>query len=200
MSKKARTLLISVIGILAFVLTALIFLLGIREEFKTYLSETYPQLSFTVGFTKIDPVYGKFFANVTCLNDYVSFPITKSFNTKRINEGYPQFKSKIQYNSKIKGIIEGSDISSNITSVTGGGEIPFGNGDAYSQINLYFTDNTDAIPVARKVLTALKENNISAERIILTYERDKHVFEIMLSSNDYALNENELQGKIRMIK
>ncbi|NLK51127.1 MAG: hypothetical protein GX295_01595 [Syntrophomonadaceae bacterium] len=200
MSKRTKVFLICIIGIFAFVLTGLLFLMGIRGEFKTYLRETYPSLSFAVEFTKIDPIYGKFYSKATCLNDYVSFPISKSFKTKQIYEDYPQYKSQIQYNLKIRGMIEGSEINSFIRSVSGGGKIPFENGNAYTQINMYLTENADAILVATKFLSIIKENNISTEKIILIYERDKHIFEMVLSSGDYDLSADELQQKIKMIK
>lgn len=198
---KAQVLFISLMGILlALVLTAFIFLMGIRGEFIKYLSEKYSDLSFRVGFTKIDPIYGKFYTDVTCLNDNTPFPITKSFKTKEIQEDYPQYKSRIQYNSKIKGMFDGSDIKSHIESVTGGSKIPFEDDGVYTQINIHLTNEAQPIPVAKKVLYILKENNTSAERVILTYESDKHVYEMLLSSDDYTLNENELEAKVKRIK
>ncbi len=201
MSKKVKILLTSIIGILlVLVLTSFIFLMGIRGEFTKYLEENYSNLSFKIGFTKINLIYSKFYANVTCLNDGTLFPISKSFKTKDIHENYPQYKSRIQYNSKIKGIFDGSDIESYIKSVTGGGKIPFENNSVYTQINIYLTDDAEHIPVVKKVLYILKESNISAERIILIYEKDKHVYEIRLSSDDYALTEDEIEAKVKKIK
>lgn len=182
------------------VLTAFILLMSIRGEFTRYLDEKYSELSFTVGFTKVDLIYDKFYAKVTCLDDYTIFPISKSFKTKDIHENYVQYKSQNQYNSRIKEIFYGSGIESKIKSVTGGGKIPFENGGIYTQINIYLTDDAEHISVVKKVLYVLKENNISAERIILTYEKDKHVYEIWLSSDDYYLEENEIEAKVKKIK
>jgi len=201
LTEKVKIFLISTIGILlVLILTAFISLMCIRGEFTEYLEEKYSGLSFKVGFTKVDLIYGKFYTNVTCLNDSTSFPISKSFKTKDIHEDYIQYKSQIQYNSKIKRMFNGSGIESYIKSVTGGGKIPFENGGIYTQINIYLTDDAEHISVVKKVLYVLKENNISAERIILTYEKDKHVYEIWLSSDDYPLTENEIEAKVKKIK
>lgn len=200
MSKKVRFFLISIVIILAVILTGLILLMGIRREFKMHLSEKYPQLAFIVGFTKIDPIFEKFCANVTCMDDDISFSISKSFNTQRINDNYLESKNKIQYNSKIKEIIESSTIRNEIKAVTGGGKIPFGNGDYYEGIYIHISDNADAIPVVGKVLTILQENKILAETIVITYEREKHVYEIVLSSDDYGLTNKEIESKVQKIK
>lgn len=200
MSKKKKLVLFTITGISLLALGFSIFLLGIRGEFREYLSEKYPGMPFAVGLTKIDPIYGKFYAEATCLDDYVSFSITKSFNTERISENYSQAKNTIQYNSRIQGILETSGVKESIKHVTGGGKVPFGDGDVYEQINIHLSDNAEAAPVAKRVLSILNENNIFAEKIILTYEREKHVFELWISSNDVGLNENEIQEKVRMIK
>lgn len=201
MSKKVKFLIISIIVILMVLFfTALIFLMGIRGEFKKYLEEKYSELSFTVGFTKIDPIYGKFYANVTCLNDYTPFLISKSFKSRELHEDYLQYKSQIQYNSKIKEVFNSSGTENFIKSITGGGKIPFENGGVYTQINIYLTDDSEHIPIVKNVLNILKENNISAEAIIIEYEKDKHVYEIRLSSDDYAMNENVIEAKVEKRK
>lgn len=183
------------------VLAVFILLIGVRGEFTNYLEAKYSDLSFGVGFVKIDPIYGKFHANVTCLNDEIVFPISKSFKTKDIHEDYPQYKSQIQYNSKIKGIFVGSDIESYIKSITGGGKMPFENGGVYTQINIYLIDNTEHyMPIVKKVLNVLKDNNISAEKIIITYEKDRHVYEMLLTSDDYSMNEMEIEAKVETRK
>ncbi|MDD4524207.1 MAG: hypothetical protein PHW84_15510 [Methanosarcina sp.] len=201
MSKKNKNLLISSIRILlVLILIVFIFLMGIRGEFTKYLEVKYSDLSFDVGFVKTDPIYGNFYANVTCLNDYTFFPISKSFKTKNIHEDYPQHKSRNQYNSKIIDIFDGSDLESYITSITGGSKIPFENDGVYTQINIYLIDDAEHILVVKKVMNVLEQNNISAEKIIFTYEKDKHVYEIWLSSYDYALTENEIEAKVEKIK
>jgi len=174
--------------------------MGIRGEFKIYLSENYPQSDFTVGFTKIDPIYGYFYASVTCMDDDVIFSISKSFNTQKINDNFLESKNKIQYNSKIKEIFESSTIKNEIKAVTGGGKSLFGTGYFYDEIYVHILDNVDAIPVAGKVLTVLKENKIHAETIIITYEKEKHVYEIVLSSDDYGLTNKEIESKVQKIK
>lgn len=182
------------------VVIAFIFLMGIRGEFTRYLEEKYSGLSFKIGFVMVDPLYGKFVANVTCLNDETHFPISKSFTTKAIYEDYPQSKSQMQYNSKLKEIFAGSDIESFIKNMTGGGKTPFENGGMYTQINIRLTDGAEHIPVIKKMLYVLNQNHISAEIIIFTYDKDQHVFEIHVSSDDHALTEKEIEAKIIKIK
>lgn len=201
MNKKRKLFLISAVGILvALCLVAFIFLMGIRGEFTKYLEEKYSDRSFKVGFTKIDPIYGSFYAEVTCLDDVTFFPISKSFNTKNISENYLQNKKQNEYNSKIKGIFENNDIENYIGSVTGSGEKLIESNGKYTQINIYLRDDAlEPILVIKKALDILKNNNILAEVIILMYEKDKHVYEIRLSSDDYDLTEKEIVAKVRKI-
>ncbi|MBO8162035.1 MAG: hypothetical protein H0Z24_10455 [Thermosipho sp. (in: Bacteria)] len=199
---KRKLILISAIGILVILcLAVFLVLLGIRGEFAKYLEEKYSDRSFKIGFTKIDPIYGNFYAEVTCLDDATFFPISKSFNTKKINENYLQAKNQNQFNSKIKGIFESNDIENFIRSVTGSGEKHIESNGQYAQINIYLRDDAvEPILVIKKALNVLKNNNIMAEIIILTYEKDKHVYELRLSSDDYDLTEKEIVAKVRTIK
>jgi hypothetical protein len=179
---------------------AFVFLLNIRSEFTKYLDTKYTEQSFKVGFTKIDPIYGHYYANVTCLNDETSFPISKGFKTKKINDDYIQYKSRNQYNFKIKSIFDGTNVQKNIRSVTGGGKTPFENSASYEQVNIYLISNTDQVTAAKEVLKIIKDKDIYAEKVIFTYEKDKHVYELHLSSNDYNLTEEEIELSIRKIK
>lgn len=199
MTKKAY--LVGAMGILLLsILAALIFLMGIRGEFVEHLVEKYPEQSFAVGFTKIDPIYGRFYAKGTCLDDDTSFPISKSFNTTEIFDDYLQYKSRNQYNAKIQKVFTGSDIESYLKSVTGGGKTLFENGGAYEQINIHLSDGVEHISVSKKVLNILKENNIAAESVIITWEEDKHVYELRLSPDDSLLPEKEIEAKVQKIK
>ncbi|HVJ47626.1 hypothetical protein [Desulfitobacterium sp.] len=200
MIKNNKVLLVSVAGILALALTGILFFISIRSEFINHLSKEYPEQKFDVGFVKIEPIYGNYFADVTCLDDYISFRISKNFRTKEIHESYSQSKSVNQYNSKIKAIFNNSDIKSEIKYVSGGGRIPFQDDGLYSQVNLTITEDANLVSVATKTLGILKENNISAETVGLMQEKDKHVYEIRLSTDDYALPKNELEAKVQMIK
>ncbi|HPW42000.1 MAG TPA: hypothetical protein PLW98_10845 [Bacillota bacterium] len=201
MSIKLKKILTGIIGIsIVLVLTAVMFLSGIRGEFAGYLNERYPDLSFEVGFAKIDPIYGKYYALVTCLDDGTSFPIAKSFNSKKIHDDYPQYKSRNQYNSKIQGVFSGSGIESSIKSVTGGGKKPFEAGAAYEQINIHIADDAEHLAVVKEVLSLLAKNDIAAERVIFTYEKDKHVYELWASPEEHSLTEDELKAKVRNIK
>ena len=170
MSKKNKVLLVSIAGIIALVLTGLSFFMSIRSDFTKYLNEKYPGQIFRIGFVKIEPIYGNYFANVTCLDDKISFPISKSFNTKEIREDYPQAKSHVQYNSKLRDIFYGSDIKRYIIDLSGGGKIPFQNDGLYSQINLHITEDADLISVARRSISILRENKITAETVGLMYQ------------------------------
>ncbi|SMB83522.1 hypothetical protein SAMN00017405_1052 [Desulfonispora thiosulfatigenes DSM 11270] len=201
MNKKAKILLISVLGILMILLlTALIFLVSVRGEFVKHLDEKYPDLSFTVGIAKIDPIYDSFYAEVTCLDDYTPFLISRGFKSQDIYEDYLECKSQNGYNSKINNVFYMSEIESKIKSVTGLGKEFFTNDAIYTQINIYLVDNAEHISVAKKAMNLLDEHNISAETIILTYEKDNHVYEIWLSSDDYSLTENEIEEKVKKIK
>jgi len=201
MSKKAKITWISIGGILLLtIIIVFTLLLSIRSEFNQYLDITYPDLSFEVGLTKIDILYGKYYSSVTSLSDGTVFPISKSFEEQAIHEDYMQYKSRNQYNTKIADIFAGTDIESSIKSVTGGGKLLFSDIAAYEQINVHLIDEADHIPVIKKVLELLAKGNISYELIIFTYEKDKGVYELRLSSSDYKLMEKDIQSKVIKIK
>lgn len=201
MSMRTKRILAGIFGIsIGLVLSTVMLLSSIKGEFTGYLDERYPDLSFEVGFAKIDPIYGKYYALVTCLDDGTSFPIMKSFNTKEIFDDYIQYKSHDQYNSTIQDTFSGSDIENSIRSITGGGKIPFETGAVYEQINIHITDDAEHMAVAKKALALLAEKGIAADRVIFTYEKDKHVYELLVSSEEYALTEEELKEKVRYIK
>ena len=201
MSIKAKKILISITGIsIVLALAAAMFLSGIKGEFISYLDERYPDLSFEIGAVKIDLIYGKYYAKVDCLDDGTSFPIMKSFNTKEIYDDYLQDKSRDQYNSTIQDVFSGSRIEDYLKSVTGGGKEPFEAGAAYTQINIHLSDDAEHLAVVKKALSILAENDVVAEKVIFTYEKDKHVYELWVSSEEYDLTEEELKEKVRSIK
>lgn len=68
MSKKNKVLLVSIAGIFAMVLTGFSFLMSVKSDFTKYLSEKYLGQIFSLGFVKIEPIYGNYIANVTCLD------------------------------------------------------------------------------------------------------------------------------------
>lgn len=190
MSKSKKILLVIVTGILALVLTGFVFFMSIRSEFKTYLSKEYPEQEFDIGYVKFDPLYGNYYSYVTCLDDSIHFGISKSFSTKKISEYYSQAKSAIQRNSSLKAIFKGSDIETTILNVSGGS----------SQIYLHIIQNANLVAVTTKTIDILKKNSITVERLVLTQEKDKHVYEIILSPADYALTESELAAKVEQRK
>lgn len=196
MSKK--TIIFSIIIIL--LLAVFTFLMGIRGEFTSYLEEKYPEQAFHMGFVIVEPIYGSYHAKATCLNDDTSFTIYKSFNRKIIEENYLQNKSQNLYNAKINDMFYGSSIESSIRSVTGGSKLPFDDSAAYNQINVDLAEHAAHATAIKKMMNIFKENDIVAEKIIFIYEKDKHVYRIKLSSNDYGLEENEIEAKIEKHK
>lgn len=186
--------------VIFFVMTILI-LSGVRGEFTKYLGEKYPGLSFQISFTKIDPLYEKYYAKVTCLDDNTTFPISKSFKTENISEDYIQYKNRNQYNAKLKEIFKDSIIENKIRNVSGGSKTPFQNDGKFTQININLFDNEEHVTlVVKNILQILEEKNISSETIIIRYEKDKHLYEIWLSSDDYSLTEKEIETKVKIIK
>jgi hypothetical protein len=201
MKKKTGILKKSILGIvLVSGVAVFILFMGIRSEFSQYLKQRYPGQSFRVGFIKIDPIYGSYIAEVTCLNDEVRFPISKSFDTKNINEDYPQQKSRLQYNSKLKSIFAASEVKSSIGTVIGGGKNPFDDSGKYDQIYVDISPSAEHISTIKKAMNVLRENNISSECIMFSYEKDKGVYEVILSSNDYDLTEKQIEDKVEKIK
>lgn len=201
MGKKRKVILISLSGIIiVLIVIVYISLLSTRSKFVKYLGRKYPELSFKVSSTKIDIIYGKYYSNVTCLNDGTSFPISKVFKTQDIHEDYIQYKSTTQYNAKIKSIFDGSDIQKDIKSITGGSKIPYDNNDSYEQVDILLISDTDHITDAKKVLKILKEKNIYVKKVIFRYAKDNRVYELWLSSNDYNLTEKEIESKVKRIK
>jgi len=199
---KNKLFLITMVGILVVIcLVVFVLLLGIRGEFAKYLEEKYSDRSFKVGFTKIDPIYGSFYAKVTCLDDGILFSISRHYKIKYIYENYLDTKNLNKFNSKIKGIFESEDMENDIESVTGSGDKYIESHVQFTQINIDLKANiVDPITVIENALDVLKNNNILSEIIIVTYEKDKHVYEIWLSSDDYDLTEKEIAAKIRIIK
>jgi len=199
--RKKRGVLINVGGIMLVVIViAFTFLLSIRSLFTKYLDTKYPELLFKVGVTKIDIIYGNYYANVTCLDDKTYFPIFKNFKTKNISEDYIQYKSVVQYNTKIQNIFDGRDIQKNIKKVTGGSKNTFENNATYQQVNIDLISDTNQIEVAKEVMEILKEKNISVETVIFMYEIDMHVYELWLTPKDYKLTDKEIELKVKKIK
>ena len=61
-------------------------------------------------------------------------------------------------------------------------------------------DDAKHISDAKEAMHVLEGSNITAEGIILTYEKDACVYEIHLSSDDYNLSEKDIQAKVTRIK
>lgn len=196
MSDKRKLSIISFGILLVLILIVFISQMGIRGQLTRYLEEQYSGLVFDVGFVKIDPIYGKFYAKVTCLEDYAVFPISKGFKSKDIYEDYPGYKSRIQYNSRLRSMFDGSNVESSIKSITGGGKIPYQDDGIYDRIYVDLTDEARHISVIENVLNVLKKNNISAETIVFIYEKNKHVYEIQVSSDDYDATESEIEARV----
>jgi len=200
MNKKDKIKLISISGVILVITIVFCFLINIRNEFVQYLDTQYPEQSFKVGFTKIDIIYGNYYAKVNCLTDGTHFGISKQFNTKDIHTDYVQVKGTAQYNSKIKSIFDGNDIQKDIVDVIGGGKTPYENSGSYETISIRLISDTDQVADVKKVLNIFKEKNINVDRLSFTYEKDKNVYELSLSSNDYNLTEKEIELKFKKIK
>jgi hypothetical protein len=198
---RDRVMLINVGGIMLVVIViAFIYILSIRGEFTKYLDTKYPKLSFKVGVTKIDFSYSGYYTNVICLDDETNFTISKNFKTKNISEYYIENKSRIQYNTKIKNIFNGSEIQKSIRNVTGGGKGIFEDNATYEQVDIDLISNTDQIAVAKEVMKKIQEKNISVEKLIFRYEIDMHVYELWLTPKDYKLTYKEINDKVMKIK
>jgi len=197
-SVKRRSIIVGMLLVL--VLSGFFLSVSIRREFTGYLIDAYPGETFSVEFVKVDFIYGKYYAGATSLKNNTSFAISKSFGTGKINEDYLQTKSQNQYNSRLRSIFQGNSIERDIKNLSGGGKMPFDNPGVYDQINVTLTDDARHIPVTKKVLNELKEHDISAQRVIISFEKDRHVYEIWLSSDDHLLEEREIEAKVRKIK
>ncbi|MBU3100818.1 MULTISPECIES: hypothetical protein [Clostridium] len=196
---KKKVALIKIGGIiLVVIIAAFIYSLSIRSEFTKYLDTKYPRLSFKVGLTKNNILYGNYYSDVTCLNDGTYFVISK--DKENISEDYIQYKSVMQYNSKIKSAFKGRAIQKHIKSVTGSGAIPFKNNASYIQIYIDLINGVDQISDAKDVLKILKEKNIVTNSIIFSYEKDKSYYELWLPSNGYNLTRKQIESKIIKIR
>ncbi|MCB2342906.1 hypothetical protein [Clostridium estertheticum] len=196
---KKKVVLTTIGGIMLMVIiVTFIYLLSIRSEFTKKLDTKYPKQSFKVGFTKYQIIYGYYYSDVTCLSDGTYFTISK--DKKNISEDYIQYKSIMQYNSKIKNAFKTRAIQKHIKSVTGSGAIPFKDTASYIQINIDLINGVDQIPDAKDVLKILKEKNIVTNSVIFSYEKDKHYYELWLPSNGYNLTRKQIESKIIKIR
>lgn len=203
MSKNGKLIIISAIGILVIInLIGFVFLLNIRGKFTKYLEEKYPDISFRVGFTKINPVDGDFYAKVTCSDDRTTFNIYKlNYGKKSIEENYLETKNHNNFNNKINDIFEKEYTRNDIRGITGSGLNYVESNLSFNGIHFYLIDDIkDPILTIKDVLNILKNNDITSEIITVTYEKDKHVYEIHLTSDDYYLTEKEVLEKIMKIK
>ncbi len=191
----------TIFWIIVVVLIALFgFLLFVRFELSDFLEAKYPDKTFSVGLTKIDPIYGKFYVSGTCLDDDTVFGVFKSWNTKNISDNYRETKSQNEYNEMIRSIFLFDPINSEIESITGSGKNLFIGSPDYEQINFYLTDEKDHADDIEVILDRLEERKIEAKAIIMTYEKDGHLYSIRLSSEDYGLGEEEIKSRVEMIK
>ncbi|MFT5875311.1 MAG: hypothetical protein ACI8WT_004294 [Clostridium sp.] len=80
-------------------------------------------------------------------------------------------------------------------------KLPFTENGTYEQVNIHHINEVEDISVVvKKILLTLEEKNIYAEKVIFTYEKEKGLYELWLSSNDYILTEKEIEFKIKKIK
>lgn len=198
MSRKHKVLLTSILVVLVLISTWLLFTMNIRSEFKTHLGNKYPEQKFTVGIVKYDPLYGNYFADVTCLDDSIHFRVGKNSYTKEVSDYYGGMKRTAQSNSEVTALFNQSDIKSSIEKVSGWGISP--GGGEFGGISLVLTGDADMASVAVQTIVTLKENKISSQTVDLLQEKDKKVYELRLSPADYALSKSELEAKIKRRK
>ena len=199
---KRRKAKLKIIIIIIFLVIGILFtfLLNIRSEFVKYIDTKYPELSFEVGLANIDLIYGSYYSRVKCLDDEIEFTVSKSFNTREIQESYNQIKSNTQYKIKIEEIFNGTDIEKDIQHASGGSKTPFKDSDSYEQISIELVSNTNQVKAVNEILMLLKEKNINVGKIYFVYEKDKCLYELVLSSNDFNLTEKEIVEKVIKLK
>lgn len=201
MKKKSKVMVIGICVLVSIsALGVLSSFISTKNQFVTYLSSTYPKLDFKVGFIKYDIIYGRYYANINCINDETAFTISKSSKDKSIFESYKQNKNRDQYNAKINSILKGSDVEPYIISATGSGETTVEDNKLYSQIDIALNPETENISLIMKILDILKEKNISSQRTMFNYENDKGVYQVILSSEDYGLAKEEIEKRVQKIK
>lgn len=192
--KKIAALLIVIL------IAGFAFLILVRWEFAGHLKESYPGKTFWVGFVMVDPIYGNFVSKVECLEDYVTFTVTKSLKTKKISDNYPPSKSQVQYNAMIRDVFKSSAIMGEIESLTGGGKRSFDGSGNFDQINFHLVDEKEHAFDIATILRILEDSGIEAQKIIFTYEKEKHVYEALFSSDDYGLELDDIKKRIEKIK
>ena len=198
MSRIQKVLLISISVIFVLVLAWLLYIMNIRSEIKTHLGKKYPEQKFAVCIVKYDPLYGNYFADVTCLDDSIHFRVGKNSYTKEVSDYYGEMKRTAQSNSEVTALFEQSDIKSSIDKVSGWGISP--SGGEFGGISLILTEDADMASVAVQTIVTLRENNISSQTVDLLQEKDKKLYELRLLPADYALTKNELEAKIERRK
>ena len=109
-------------------------------------------------------------------------------------------KNRNDYNAFINNVFFGKPIYKEIESVTGSGKDAFDGSGNLDQINFYLADEKEHVSDIGDILKILDSRNIVVERIYFTYEKEKHVYQLQLSADDYDLNEEEIQNRIEMIK
>lgn len=82
-----KKIILSIVSIIILVIALAMFrLINVRSEFEKYLKVTYPNNIFQVDLPKIDFLYGSYYSDVFCINDSISFKISKSWSTKKVSE------------------------------------------------------------------------------------------------------------------
>ncbi|PLX34298.1 MAG: hypothetical protein C0604_01845 [Clostridiales bacterium] len=165
-----------------------------------YIEAKYPYKTFSMGLTRVDPIYGKFYCGATCIEDDTVFGIYRSWNTNRISDNYRETKSQNEYNEMIRSIFKFIPIQSEIENITGSGKAPYIGSPNYEQINFYLAGEKDHAEDIEAILDRLEERKIEAQAIIMTYEKDGHIYSIRLSSEDYGLGAEDIEKRIEMIK
>jgi hypothetical protein len=196
-----KKVVLSFISVIILVIVLVIFkLINLRSEFEKYLKITYPNNIFQVDLPKIDFIYGSYYSDVFCINDSITFQISKSWSTKKISEYYMDIKNQEKNNSEIAQIFSNTEVEKYISSVSGGSKIPTVEKDTYDVIYLSIIPDSEMVSVTKDIFQVFKEKNISVEEINITYEENKGVYEGHFSDKDYYLEVNGIEAKIIKIK
>lgn len=196
-----KKIIVSISTIIILVTAFLIFILiNVKKDFEEYLKVNYPNNIFQVDLPKIDVIYGSYYSDVFCINDSISFKISKSWNTKQVSEHYSEMKNKEKNDSEIAEIFSNSEVEKYISSISAGSKFPTTEKYKYDAIYISIIPDTDMLSITKDIFNLLKEKKIEVAQINITYEKDMGVYEGHFSDKDYDLNINEIEDKIIKIK
>ncbi|WP_268070578.1 hypothetical protein [Clostridium sp. ZS2-4] len=216
MLKKLMLVIISVIIIVVGVFNG--YKLKHYNEFKNYLSKTYPNKSFKLHWSKYNFIYGGFYAKVHCNNDGTNFIINAVSLTEedRIEEHYLIVKNKDKFNKLSETIQSNLQKESEFNCIKkiyiGVSSEEILNTDKEinckeiaDTVNVYFEDNSiqdtqQFAKMAYKTIHALKDNQININYIYFVEEMNKGVYELHLRGEQINKEAEEIFKLIKKLK